>query len=359
MTGLAFSFVPPRAGDRVAANVTHAHRPRGAFGRTVRIRDPHRPRAADRRARPAGTRGRAVARRGLERARARGSWLGRCEAAGVAAASWRRQPRGAGRCRRVALPAADRVGRGAPAQRVRARRTPPSPEPGPARWSCPRTAATTRSRCVAASCASGSTRRCSSGRWSAGRRWSSPSPRSRPSRSATSRAALRTAVVPNGVAALPGEPCGSRVPRARSGSARTPGSRVFVGRLDVRHKGLDRLVAAPRSGTGLADRRWSGRITAPDARRLRADGGRPGTADRVVLVGQLRGPAALADVLRGRGRLRAPVPLGGAADVAARGDVAGGSRAGHPGSRPAGSGEQPRRRLGCPSGGRSARLSSP
>jgi glycosyltransferase involved in cell wall biosynthesis len=104
--------------------------------------------------------------------------------------------------------------------------------------------------------------------------------------------AARTAVIPNGVA--PG-PLGDGT-RLRSRLGIPPDARlaVFVGRLDVRHKGLDRLI---RAVAGAPD--WRLLIVGPDHRGGREELLRmvAGSAadGRVVLTGEV-GPTDLRDV---------------------------------------------------------------
>jgi glycosyltransferase involved in cell wall biosynthesis len=76
--------------------------------------------------------------------------------------------------------------------------------------------------------------------------------------------AVRTAVVPNGVAPRPaGDGAGLRRRLDISADARLA---VFVGRLDVRHKGLDRLVRAAAAAPG-----WRFLLVGPDHRGGRAE----------------------------------------------------------------------------------------
>ena len=103
---------------------------------------------------------------------------------------------------------------------------------------------------------------------------------------------VRTAVVPNGVTPRPA----GRGEAVRERFGIPPGARlaVFVGRLDVRHKGLDRLARAAAAAPG-----WHVLLVGPDHRgggaELRRMLAGSGAAGRVVLAGQLE-PAALPDV---------------------------------------------------------------
>ena len=101
-----------------------------------------------------------------------------------------------------------------------------------------------------------------------------------------------TAVVPNGVAPLPLGSGGVSF-RASVGIPADARLALFVGRLDVRHKGLDRLVAA-----AAAAPTWRFVFVGPDhrggRRQLQQMAADLGTAERVHLVGQLEA-AALTD----------------------------------------------------------------
>src|SRR5512133_937152 len=102
-----------------------------------------------------------------------------------------------------------------------------------------------------------------------------------------------TAVIPNGVA----EPAASRGGTWLRDRFRVPrGARlaVFVGRLDVRHKGLDRLVRAAAAAPS-----WHVLLVGPDHRggweQVLRMAARSGAAGRVPLAGPLE-RSALADV---------------------------------------------------------------
>jgi poly(glycerol-phosphate) alpha-glucosyltransferase len=102
---------------------------------------------------------------------------------------------------------------------------------------------------------------------------------------------VATAVVPNGVA-----PCRAGIAGMsfRHSVGVPPDARlaVFVGRLDVRHKGLDRLVAAAADAPA-----WRFLLAGPDHRgghrRLQRMAADLGIAERIYLVGQLE-PASVA-----------------------------------------------------------------
>jgi glycosyltransferase involved in cell wall biosynthesis len=98
-----------------------------------------------------------------------------------------------------------------------------------------------------------------------------------------------TAVVPNGVGPRPVGPGGMAFRHSLGIPADVPLA-LFVGRLDVRHKGLDRLVA----GTVDAPT-WRFIFVGPDhrggRRRLQRMAADLGTSARVYLVGQLGEPA--------------------------------------------------------------------
>jgi glycosyltransferase involved in cell wall biosynthesis len=102
---------------------------------------------------------------------------------------------------------------------------------------------------------------------------------------------VATAVVPNGVAPCPAGIAGMSF---RHSVGVPPDARlaVFVGRLDVRHKGLDRLVAAAADAPA-----WRFLLAGPDHRgghlRLQRMAADLGIADRIYLVGQLE-PASVA-----------------------------------------------------------------
>jgi glycosyltransferase involved in cell wall biosynthesis len=101
-----------------------------------------------------------------------------------------------------------------------------------------------------------------------------------------------TAVVPNGVAARPAGAGGMSF-RDRVGVPADARLAVFVGRLDVRHKGLDRLV-----GATAAAPTWRFVFVGPDHRgghrHLQQMAADLGTSARLYLVGQLE-PAAVTD----------------------------------------------------------------
>lgn len=100
-----------------------------------------------------------------------------------------------------------------------------------------------------------------------------------------------TAVVPNGVAPYPAGIAGTSF---RHSVGVPAGARlaVFVGRLDVRHKGLDRLVAAAADAPT-----WRFLLVGPDHRgghqRLQQMAADLGISARMYLVGQLE-PASVA-----------------------------------------------------------------
>jgi glycosyltransferase involved in cell wall biosynthesis len=98
-----------------------------------------------------------------------------------------------------------------------------------------------------------------------------------------------TAVVPNGVAPRPAG-MGGRSFRDRVGIPADARLAVFVGRLDVRHKGLDRLMAATAAAPT-----WRFLLAGPDHRnghqRLRRMAAGLGTSARIHLVGQLEASA--------------------------------------------------------------------
>jgi glycosyltransferase involved in cell wall biosynthesis len=101
-----------------------------------------------------------------------------------------------------------------------------------------------------------------------------------------------TAVVPNGVAPRPAGIGGTSF-RHSVGVPADARLAVFVGRLDVRHKGLDRLAAA-----ATAAPTWRFLLVGPDhrggQRRLQRMAADLGTSARMYLVGQLE-PAAVTD----------------------------------------------------------------
>jgi glycosyltransferase involved in cell wall biosynthesis len=98
-----------------------------------------------------------------------------------------------------------------------------------------------------------------------------------------------TAVVPNGVAPRPAG-MGGRSFRDWAGIPADARVAVFVGRLDVRHKGLDRLMAATAAAPT-----WRFLLVGPDHRnghrRLRRMAADLGTSARIHLVGQLEASA--------------------------------------------------------------------
>src|SRR5215207_3117628 len=104
---------------------------------------------------------------------------------------------------------------------------------------------------------------------------------------------VATAVVPNGVTPLSPPAAGPRV-RERFGIPGDARLAVFAGRLDVRHKGLDRLVRAAGAAPS-----WHVLLVGPDHRgglaALRQLAARSGAAGRLRFAGQLQ-PAELADV---------------------------------------------------------------
>jgi glycosyltransferase involved in cell wall biosynthesis len=104
---------------------------------------------------------------------------------------------------------------------------------------------------------------------------------------------VSTAVVPNGVRPLPPGRAGTDI-REQFGVPRDARLAVFVGRLDVPHKGLDRLVRATAAAPS-----WHVLLVGPDHRgglaRLRQLAAGLGAADRVRFAGQLE-PVALAGV---------------------------------------------------------------
>ena len=99
-----------------------------------------------------------------------------------------------------------------------------------------------------------------------------------------------TAVVPNGVAPRPAGIGGTSF-RHSVGVPADARLAVFVGRLDVRHKGLDRLAAATAAAPT-----WRFLLVGPDHRgghrRLQRMAADLGTSARMSLVGQLE-PAAV------------------------------------------------------------------
>jgi glycosyltransferase involved in cell wall biosynthesis len=101
-----------------------------------------------------------------------------------------------------------------------------------------------------------------------------------------------TAVVPNGVAPRPAGIGGTSF-RHSVGVPADARLAVFVGRLDVRHKGLDRLAAA-----ATAAPTWRFLLVGPDhrggQRRLQRMAADLGPSARMYLVGQLE-PAAVTD----------------------------------------------------------------
>jgi glycosyltransferase involved in cell wall biosynthesis len=100
-----------------------------------------------------------------------------------------------------------------------------------------------------------------------------------------------TAVVPNGVAPCPTGITGTSF-RHSVGVPADARLAVFVGRLDVRHKGLDRLVAAAADAPT-----WRFLLVGPDHRggqqRLQQMAADLGISARMYLVGQLE-PASVA-----------------------------------------------------------------
>jgi glycosyltransferase involved in cell wall biosynthesis len=100
-----------------------------------------------------------------------------------------------------------------------------------------------------------------------------------------------TAVVPNGVAPCPAGITGTSF-RHSVGVPADARLAVFVGRLDVRHKGLDRLVAAAADAPT-----WRFLLVGPDHRgghqRLQQMAADLGISARMYLVGQLE-PASVA-----------------------------------------------------------------
>jgi poly(glycerol-phosphate) alpha-glucosyltransferase len=103
---------------------------------------------------------------------------------------------------------------------------------------------------------------------------------------------VATAVVPNGVVPRPAGIGGTSF-RQSVGVPADARVAVFVGRLDVRHKGLDRLAAA-----AAAAPTWRFLLVGPDhrggQRRLQRRAADLGTSARMYLVGQLE-PAAVTD----------------------------------------------------------------
>ena len=113
-----------------------------------------------------------------------------------------------------------------------------------------------------------------------------------------------TAVVPNGVGPRPAGPGGMAFRHSLGIPADVPLA-LFVGRLDVRHKGLDRLVAATVDAPT-----WRFLFVGPDHRgghrRLQRMAADLGTSARVYLVGPLGEPAPSPALMRQRTSLSCP-----------------------------------------------------
>ena len=127
----------------------------------------------------------------------------------------------------------------------------------------------------------------------------------------------------------------------RSAFGVSPDARLalFVGRLDVRHKGLDRLVQATAAAP---DWQVAARRARPSRRRPPAAAEsrlRPATAGRVHLVGSARA-AELADVHAAADVFVLPSRWEGLPMSLLEATGAGRPGAGQPGGRPAGSGER-------------------